>query len=357
MNQYSNAELTDMHYVYGAVDGNGRAAVRMYRQRFPNRRVPDHRLFGQLHRRLQEAGSFRISSHIGRQRTTRTPNIENSVLDAFTRNPRTSIRVVERDLGVSRSSIMRILREDLQHPYHIQRVQALSDADYPQRVAFARWYLQARITDPQFPSRILFTDEATFSRDGVLNQHNMHLWSVVNPHATRSHNHQYRFSVNIWAGIIGDMLIGPYVMPGRLNGVSYAIFLEEVLPTLLVDVPATTRLNMWFQHDGAPPHFALNVRDFLDLTYPNRWIGRGGPVPWPPRSPDLTPLDFYLWGHLKCMVYETPVPSDMDLMARIVEAAARVRETTGQIERVRDSMRRRCEACIAANGANFEHLL
>jgi hypothetical protein len=35
-------------------------------------------------------------------------------------------------------------------------------------------------------------------------------------------------------------------------------------------------VNHWFQQDGAPPHFAANVRDFLNQEYPNRWIGRGG---------------------------------------------------------------------------------
>ena len=53
-----------------------------------------------------------------------------------------------------------------------------------------------------------------------------------------------------------------------------------------------------FQQDGAPPHFAADVRRFLDKTFPGRWIGRGAPIRWAPRLSDLTPLDFFLWGHL-----------------------------------------------------------
>ena len=56
---------------------------------------------------------------------------------------------------------------------------------------------------------------------------------------------------------------------------------------------------MWLQQDGAPPHYARIVRDFLNERFNNRWIGRGGPVAWPPRSPDQTSPDFYLWGFLK----------------------------------------------------------
>ena len=53
---------------------------------------------------------------------------------------------------------------------------------------------------------------------------------------------------------------------------------------------------MWYQHDGAPAHFSIATRQVLNDKYPNRCIGRGGPVPWPPRSPDLTPLDCFLMG-------------------------------------------------------------
>ena len=71
----------------------------------------------------------------------------------------------------------------------------------------------------------------------------------------------------------------------------------------------------------------------------------------------MSPIDFFLWGFLKGLVYETPVISSEDLVARVVEAAARVRDRPGLFERVHQSMIRRCEACIVADGKNFEHLL
>jgi hypothetical protein len=64
---------------------------------------------------------------------------------------------------------------------------------------------------------------------------------------------------------------------------------------------------MWYMHDGAPPHFNLAVRDVLNNTSHGQLIGRGGPTAWPPRSPDLNPLDFYLWGRLNTLVYAAPV--------------------------------------------------
>jgi len=55
--------------------------------------------------------------------------------------------------------------------------------------------------------------------------------------------------------------------------------------------------------DGAPPHFSCFVTDVLNERFPDAWSGRGGPIPWPPQSPDLSPLDFFLWGYIKNIVY------------------------------------------------------
>ena len=74
---------------------------------------------------------------------------------------------------------------------------------------------------------------------------------------------------------------------------------------------------MYFQNDGAPPHYTRHVREYLNEFFSNRWLGRGGPVAWPPRSPDFTPLDYYLWDHMKTLVYETKVDSRAALRDRI----------------------------------------
>ena len=55
-----------------------------------------------------------------------------------------------------------------------------------------------------------------------------------------------------------------------------------------------TPRSILFHQDCAPPHFFGNVRHHLDKHFPNRWIGRGGAIRWAARSPNLTPLDFYL---------------------------------------------------------------
>ncbi|GBN22194.1 hypothetical protein AVEN_191441-1 [Araneus ventricosus] len=78
---------------------------------------------------------------------------------------------------------------------------------------------------------------------------------------------------------------------------------------------------MWFQHDGAPPHFSLYVQSALDAKFPGQWIGRDGPTHCPARSTDLSYLDFFLWGHLKILVYESPIYFDEDLVGFLLLAA------------------------------------
>ena len=117
---------------------------------------------------------------------------------------------------------------------------------------------------------ILFTDEAQFSRDGVNNTHNSRVWADENPHATVESNFQLRFSVNVWRAVLDDQLIGSFILEGRLTAEAYLRFLQKELPRLLEDVPLNKRGGMYFQHDGAPPHFSREVINFLNYLFPGR---------------------------------------------------------------------------------------
>ncbi|CAH2237439.1 jg3568 [Pararge aegeria aegeria] len=71
-------------------------------------------------------------------------------------------------------------------------------------------------------------------------------------------------------------------------------------------VPELDGMNvdeLWFQQDGATCHTAHVTIDLLKETFDERIISRNGPVNWSPRSCDLTPLDYFLWGYVKSLVY------------------------------------------------------
>src|SRR5207245_994784 len=83
--------------------------------------------------------------------------------------------------------------------------------------------------------------------------------------------------------------------------------------------------NFYWMQDGAPPHYSTSVRNFLTETFNEKWIGRQGPIAWPPRSPDLTVCDFWLWGYLKGKIFDENRPKTLaELRARIEEECGNV---------------------------------
>ena len=84
---------------------------------------------------------------------------------------------------------------------------------------------------------------------------------------------------------------------------------------------------------------------------------RNGPVEWPPRSPDLNPIDFYLCGHVQSDVYCTPVNNVDELWERIVATFGAIRNRPGELEHVRESMMQRLNGFVVGNGQHFEHLM
>ena len=68
---------------------------------------------------------------------------------------------------------------------------------------------------------------------------------------------------------------------------------------------------------------SIYVLRWLDRQFTGHWIGRRGPVDWPPSSPDLTLLDFYPWGHLKAMVYQVKI-QNMDALEILVRMTPEV---------------------------------
>jgi len=90
----------------------------------------------------------------------------------------------------------------------------------------------------------------------------------------------------------------------------------------------------------------------LDATFPNMWIGRDGPTPWPPRSPDITPLDFFLWGYVRDKVFSTPVPGIANLKPRITDAFATI--TEDMLENTWRGTDYRLDVLSATKGANVE---
>uniref|UniRef100_V5GHS2 Transposable element Tc3 transposase n=3 Tax=Anoplophora glabripennis TaxID=217634 RepID=V5GHS2_ANOGL len=355
-NDYSFVEMRNMVCVYAQENYCGRHAAARYLELYPNNRQPNHKLFKTLYDRLGETGSFRPKRDVGRPKVLAAEQ-EEDVLVRIAENTQTSTRRISSATGVSQPSVFRILHKEKLYPYHFRPVQQLMPQDPPGRFRFAQFLRRQQNADPTFYNKILFTDEATFTRRGVFNWRNSHSWELENPHLPREQHFQHEFSINIWCGILSDNILGPFVLPRPLNGENYLNFLTNDLPLVLENIPLNLRQTFWFMHDGAPAHYSRPVREYLDISFRNRWIGRGSEVPWPARSPDLNPLDFYFWGNVKSLVYKDVIHTREELWAKIQESVNIIRDQQRSLFSVRQNFNERIKKCIENNGRHFENLL
>lgn len=216
-------------------------AVRLYQEVY-GVRVGPRTILG-AEQRFRESGNFMPRADAGRPRYS--AQLEESIVDFFARHPTASTRDAAAVFEVSDFYAWKVLKREGLHPFHFTRVQELMPQDFAPRMAFCQWLRQNR------QRNILWTDESTFTRVGLFNIHNAHYWTEENPRLARPDHFQHRFSVNVWAGLLGNQLLGP-VFLDRLNGATYMSFLRGNLVEMLADVPIELRRRLHYQHDGAP---------------------------------------------------------------------------------------------------------
>ncbi|GFV67513.1 retrovirus-related Pol polyprotein from transposon 297 [Trichonephila clavipes] len=148
------------------------------------------------------------------------------------------------------------------------------------------------------------SDEAHFWLNGYVKKQNCRIWSEANPQVyveTPLHPEKLTVWCALWAGgIIGPFFKNDEGHNVTVNGDRYRAMITNFF------IPELTNHDvqeLWFQQDGATCHTTRATIDLLKDTLGDRLISRFGPVNWPPRSCDLTPLDYFLWGYVKSLVY------------------------------------------------------
>ncbi|GFT75534.1 putative transposase [Trichonephila clavipes] len=159
--------------------------------------------------------------------------------------------------------------------------------------------------------RILFSDEAHFWLNGYVKKQNCRIWSEANP----------------------------------------KVYVE----TPLHPEKLTVWCELWFQQDGTTCHTARATIDLLKDTFGDRLISRFGPVNWPPRSCDLTLLDYFLWGYVKSLVYEDK-PQTLDhLEDHIRRVIAVIRPQ--MLEKVIENWTSRLDYIRASLGSHMSEII
>lgn len=268
-------------------------------------------------RKFDETGSVYDRERSGRPRTVVTEEAVQEVEEMLVEFPQTSVSEGALRMDMSESSYYRAVKETNFRPYRPHKVIALSDDDFDRREEFCAKFLDMLAQNPGLLDMVMWSDESNFKLNGVINRHNCCYWAPANPNVEFPVAEKAP-GITVWIGLTSKGIIGPFFFEETVTGARYLAMLKEKV------WPHLKHRGMYFQQDGASPHYAIPVRAWLDEKLPGRWIGRRGPIEWPARSPDLAPCDFFLWGYLKNIVYrETPASID-ELRDRITQACTEI---------------------------------
>lgn len=352
---FSMQEKNDMLQIYIRKNKNATATRRQYRRVYPQRRVPSKTFLWKLMRRFEETGNVSVAVK-KRRRNILTEENQVNIVGYFEVNPNSSIRDAVDATGISAGSIHYVLKKYKYKPYKPKLTQKLNPTHYPRRIEFCQTLVEMQHLNVNFLEKVLWTDESCFSTSRRRNRSHYHRWSTENPYEIEEIQYQGRQSVSVWCGIVGNYILGPLFYRGQLDGDRYLNFLRNEISDFIDDLPLNVATNIIWQQDGAPPHCKRPVTQYLNVEYP-QWIGKNGTIPWPANSPDLTPMDFFFWGHVKNLVYETPSANINQLQEKISTVIQDMKQQPEILQSVRRHTMLVLNSCIEKNGRHVEQFL
>ena len=289
----------------------------------------------------------------GRRKTARLNDNIEAVRELISLNETLSIAEINRYIpGISKSSIHNILRIDLEYyPYKVSLGQRLTQQHKTDRLEFCMNVQDLIDHDNSWHQICYFSDESTFKLSAPINRQNNRYWRSDAGFEPRVHQvHRTFQKLNVWCALhYQHGIIGPYIFSsGTINGEKYRDMLENYFfPQIRFNFS-----GQYFMQDGARPHTAHDTIALLHRHFQNRVISSGTNTIWPPNSPDLTPLDYWLWPYIKARVYCPPPASLAVLRHRIIQV---IRDIPPEM--VKNAIKNfpiRCNLCMTANGGHFK---
>lgn len=294
-------------------------------------RIPDTKSVQKWKKLLLDTGNLEDLPH-SMPKIARTMDNVEAVRQMVYENSNVSVRQIHNALGISVGSVHKILTEDLHlYPYKAQITQELKPGDPEERSKFARAMMRQKVEYPEISDNLIFFDEALFHLEGVPNRQNYRNWAETNPNVVITET-LHPQKVHALMGIGRHGLIGPFFFETNVNADAYIAKLrDEVIPAL---ASWPNRQELIIVHDGATPHYAVKTRQFIAKHF-KKLIGRGSTfLTWPARSPDLTPMDYFLWGHLKQKLYRGQVFPSLD----VLKTAIRTKAAEVPLEMINDAL-------------------
>lgn len=328
---------------------------RLFRLHFNVRDVPARTVISYWVRKWRNHGSVERRKSTGRIRSACNPENEERVRQSILRSPNRSVRRHAAALNLSATSTRRMLHKMKFHPYKIAVVQKLTDRDKQSRVEFCQRFLELSNEEPDIAQHLFMSDEAHFTLHGLVNKQNFRYWATENP-CEIYERPLHSPKVTVWCAVSSSKIIGPYFFEENgetvtVNSQRYA----HMLQTFFIPQIEEEERNHFFQQDGATCHTARISMEILRQTFPNRLISRNGDFNWPPRSPDITVPDFFLWGYLKSRVFKSKPRNIEELKRNIRQEIEAIPQD--MLQRVMADFVRRLEECVEKGGGHLTHTI
>ncbi len=198
--------------------------------------------------------------------------------------------------------------------------------------------------------KILFSDEKFFDIDGVYNSQNDRVWAVDRADADKKggikQRQKFPQKVMVWLSACSKGVTLLVILDERT--VDHTVYIEKVRPVALKYGNQVSGTGWVFQQDGAKPHSHQLTQQWCQDNFPS-FIDKDH---WPPKGPDLNPLDYSIWDELVNTINWDKVKSKTTLIQQLKSSVKNIRESV-----VFES----CASwtnrfyCISQNGGNYLH--
>ncbi|GBM96080.1 hypothetical protein AVEN_138620-1 [Araneus ventricosus] len=190
MAKFDINEYCEMLLIYGECGRKAKSAAKLYRERFPEGPHPTRQTILKVVKRLRETGYVTSRPRVRRPRNVGRKEQPGDVLTYAFAHPQSSTKMIIENCGLSKSRVWTILNESGAHPYRSTHVQGLLLRDAERRYTWCNFVMNNLEDHPTFLADIIWTDEASFSRNGLFNRQNVHTCSLENPRYAVEVRHQ-----------------------------------------------------------------------------------------------------------------------------------------------------------------------
>lgn len=285
-------------------------------------------------------------------RAVRNPEFVGEVKQKIKENPRVSMRKISRDMKCSDWTVRQIVKEDLGYKsYKLRARQLITESQQESRATKTAALLNELKHDSAKRLRF-FSDEKNFTQEQKINKQN-HRYLTDDPDEVPVVV-KIKFPINIMVlGVIsseGDIMPPYFFEKGlRVNSDEYIKVLRDVVVPWMNQV-ASGRPYV-FQQDSAPAHASKKTLSWLYYSLPDEgdfWP----PNLWPPNSPDLNPMDYFVWGVLEEYTNKSFHTNAEAVRQAVVQGFQELDRDA--VLRACKSFRKRLEAVNAAGGSYIE---